>query len=136
LKKEIYRTDTSIFPDIPDPLGRLENIQLPTSEEHITEEPQLPTGNLTEHTVLPENANTAKDHHSDPPDIGLKRFAKTVKQVTFLNEEKDTDITKRQPNPKFNRRGDNTTDSEDTSVVSTARSAVENEELHPNGLKK
>jgi hypothetical protein len=86
----------------------------------------FPCGNLSEQTASPENTNNVKDHHSDPPDI--------AKQVTFLNVEKDT--TKRKPNPKFNRRGDNMTDSEDTSVVNTTRSAVENEELHPKGLEK
>jgi hypothetical protein len=49
LKKETCRTDTSIFPDIPDPLGRFENIQLLTSEEHMNEEIQVT--NSTEHTA-------------------------------------------------------------------------------------
>jgi hypothetical protein len=93
LKKEICRIDISIFPDVPDPLGRLKNIQLPISEEHITEEPQLPTGDLAEHLTSPENANTVEDHHSDPPNIARKRSANNVKQVTFLNEEKDPDTT-------------------------------------------
>jgi hypothetical protein len=41
LKKKTCKTDTSIFPNISDPLGTLENIQLPTNEELITEETQL-----------------------------------------------------------------------------------------------